>query len=473
MGETVQAKGHAAVQEKIKGICETLLEQDKNRSSFADEVSKKMKDVLAVIETERHDREQGIVTVKNQVEVVKQLIATEKEDRINELSTFRRSLHVEDGKVKQALEDLRHSLELESGKRQSADDRLEKRCNELKAGLEEGVKNRADMGEEFIRANKLLRQALDEEVHLRAEDITKAGSAINRLQDALDGETIERQQSHSDCIDRIKIVSENLNAEVRERATGDDESAKLIIAARQAIEKEVKERKASESDMELKIQENAATGENEKGDRERENGVLRAQIAGLTQDLGIERDERAADIAAGKRSSSALEGLMVQQMKDVRQILESEMSERIMGNERTETMCNDIRAIIESDRAAHDATAKDLDRAIKHNRHATETETKERISLFEENTQTLTELRQMLSNFHGETVKKEDRIEDISAIRMLLQNFDQKVMLQLRELKNGIEHEISERVTNVERLEKRLAELRGAVLVAVRGPGAR
>merc|ERR1712063_162523 len=98
----------------------------------------------------------------------------------------------------------------------------------------------------------------------------------------------------------------------------------------------------------------------------------------------------------------------------------------------------------------------------------------ERISLFEENTQTLTELRQMLSNFHGETVsEKEDRIEDISAIRMLLQNFDQKVMLQLRELKNGIEHEISERATNIERLEKRLGELRGAVLVAVRGPGAR
>merc|ERR1712064_6837 len=185
-------------------------------------------------------------------------------------------------------------------------------------------------------------------------------------------------------------------------------------------------------------------------------------------------DERAADIAAAKRSSSALEGLLLQQLKDLRQTLESEMSERIVGNERTETTCNDIRAIIESNRAAHGATAKDLDRAIKQNRQATETETKERISLFEENNQTLTELRQMLSNFHGEAVsEKEDRIEDISAIRMLLQNFDQKVMLQLRELKNGVEHEISERVTNVERLEKRLAELRGAVLVAVRGPGAR
>merc|ERR1712007_31512 len=221
-------------------------------------------------------------------------------------------------------------------------------------------------------------------------------------------------------------------------------------------------------------QENASIGENERGDRGRDNAMLRAQLAALTQGLGIEKDERAADIAAAKRNSSALEGLLLQQLKDLRQTLESEMSERIVGNERTETTCNDIRAIIESNRAAHDATAKDLDRAIKQNRQATETETKERISLFEENNQTLTELRQMLSNFHGEAVsEKEDRIEDISAIRMLLQNFDQKVMLQLRELKNGVEHEISERVTNVERLEKRLAELRGAVLVAVRGPGAR
>merc|ERR1712206_51433 len=116
----------------------------------------------------------------------------------------------------------------------------------------------------------------------------------------------------------------------------------------------------------------ATAGEKERGDRERENLVLRAQIAGLSQDLGIEKDERAADIAAGKRSTSAVEGLLVHEIKDVRQILESEMSERLMGNERIETMCNDIRAIIQSDRAAHDATAKDLDRAIKQNRQATQ-----------------------------------------------------------------------------------------------------
>merc|ERR1712211_113067 len=136
--------------------------------------------------------------------------------------------------------------------------------------------------------------------------------------------------------------------------------------------------------------------------------------------------------------------------------------------------CNDIRGIIEADRAAHDITAKDLDRAIKQNRQATETETKERNNLFEENHQNLTEIRQMLSNFRGEAMsEKEERIEDVSALRMLLQNIDQKVMVQLRECKLGLENEMSERITNTERLEKRLAELRGAVLVAVRGPGAR
>merc|ERR1712196_138774 len=110
----------------------------------------------------------------------------------------------------------------------------------------------------------------------------------------------------------------------------------------------------------------------------------------------------------------------------------------------------------------------------KQNRQATETETKERTNLFEENHQSLAEIRQMLSNFRGEVVsEKEDRIEDVSAIRMLLQSFDQKVMVQLREIKVGLENEMSERVSTTEKLEKRLAELRGAVLVAVRGPGAR
>merc|ERR1712137_799134 len=301
--ETVQTKGHIALQEKVKGICETLLEHEKIRSASADDVSKRMKDVIAMIETERHDREQGVTTVRNYVENLKQLLAGEKEDRINELSTLRRNLHVEDGKVKQALEDAKHSLELEASN---------------------------------------------------------------------------------------------------------------------------------------------------------------------------EKNERAADMSAYKRNLSALEGHTAQQIKDIRQTLESEMSERVMANERTEIVCNDMRSVIAADRAAQEATTKDLDKAIKQNRQATETETKERTNLFEENSHNLTEIRQMLSNFRGEVMgEKEDRIEDVSAIRMLLQSFDQKVMVQLRECKIGLETEMSERTTNTERLEKRLAELRGAVLVAVRGPGAR
>merc|ERR1712007_397374 len=275
-------------------------------------------------------------------------------------------------------------------------------------------------------------------------------------------------------LERIRIVSENLGAEAKERAAGDDESARLIIALRQGLEKEVKERKASEADLEQKIQESAAANEQDRGDRERENAALRAQIAGLRQDLGNEKDERAADLAVCKRTVSALEGHFAQQLKDLRQILESETSERIAASERTDIVCNDIRAIIEAERASQDALIKELDRAVKQNRLATETETKERTNLFEGNHQSLTEIRQMLSNFRGEGLsEKEDRMEDVSAIRMLLQSFDQKVMVQLREIKVNLENEMSERVSTTEKLEKRLAELRGAVLVAVRGPGAR
>merc|ERR1712064_71861 len=131
-------------------------------------------------------------------------------------------------------------------------------------------------------------------------------------------------------------------------------------------------------------------------------------------------DERAAEIAAFKRNLSSLEGHFTQQMKDMRQSLESEMSERIMANERAETLCNEIRATIEADRATHDVVAKDLDRAIKQNRQALETEIKERTNLFEENHNSLTDIRQMLSNFRQECMsEKEDRIEDCSALRMM------------------------------------------------------
>merc|ERR1712137_1320176 len=141
--------------------------------------------------------------------------------------------------------------------------------------------------------------------------------------------------------------------------------------------------------------------------------------AGLRQDLGGEKDERSADMAACKRNLSSLEGHFTQQMKDVRQSLESEMSERIMANERAETVCNEIRATIEADRATHDVVVKDLDRAIKQNRQATETETKERTTLFEESHHNMTEIRQMLSNFRQEFIsEKEERIEDCSALRM-------------------------------------------------------
>merc|ERR1712064_191741 len=179
----------------------------------------------------------------------------------------------------------------------------------------------------------------------------------------------------------------------------------------------VRERKACELDMEQKIQENAASSEHERGDRERESAAVRAQIAGLRQDLGSEKDERAADIAACKRNLSSLEGHVTQQMKDVRQSLESEMSERIMANERTEAVCNDVRGIIEADRATQNVVVKDLDRAIKQIRQATETETKERTNLFEENHHSPTEIRQMLSNYRQESAgEREDRIEDCSAL---------------------------------------------------------
>merc|ERR1719240_1511478 len=106
---------------------DTLLEHERARVSASDELIKKVKDVAAMIEVERHERDQGNVNTKSYVEGLKQALASEKEERTNELSSFRRNIHIEDGKVKQALEDLKHSVELEAGKRSAADERIERR----------------------------------------------------------------------------------------------------------------------------------------------------------------------------------------------------------------------------------------------------------------------------------------------------------------------------------------------------------
>merc|ERR1712137_523878 len=103
--DSSHAKHCDTINEKIKAMGDTLMEHERGRVSAGEELIKKVKDVAALIEVERHERDQGDVNTKNCVEGLKQALASEREERTNELSAFRRTMHVEDGKVKQALED--------------------------------------------------------------------------------------------------------------------------------------------------------------------------------------------------------------------------------------------------------------------------------------------------------------------------------------------------------------------------------
>jgi len=129
---------------------------------------------------------------------------------------------------------------------------------------------------------------------------------------------------------------------------------------------------------------------------------------------------------------------------------------------------------VDSKKAAEEAITKELEKAIRSNKQAVETETKDRMNMFEECNRATSEIRTTWSAVRNElAVEKDERIEEISALRAVMQNFDQKVNMQFKDCKINLENEMTERMSSNERLEKRLAELRGAVLVAVRGPGAR
>jgi len=359
---------------------------------------------------------------------------------------------------------------MESTKRQLADNCLNKRCNEYKSALDDATRNYCEMAKELDKTRKGLQQGLDHEARSRQDENVKMGGALTRLQEALDGEVSDCQQGLADCVDRVKMVSENLTRESKARAAGDDESSRLLVAVRQAIEKETKERAGAELEMERLTRELSATIEQEKNNRERDDAALKNQAVGLLQELAREMQEHASVIAICTRGLATLEG----QQKELRDSIELEASERIAASERVDRTCIDLRVSLEADRVAQNATTNDLERAITKNQRANEVEIRDRTTSFEEHTRNFIALRQEMSNIRTEVVgEKEERVNDVSDLRNVLKSYDQKLTNQFKDFKLGLEYESGERLNSNERLEKRFIELRGAVLVAVRGPGMR
>jgi len=139
-----------------------------------------------------------------------------------------------------------------------------------------------------------------------------------------------------------------------------------------------------------------------------------------------------------------------------------------------ERSCSDLQITVDSIKAAEDAITKELERVVRLNSQAVEAETKERINMFDEYNRSTSEIRTSWSALRNELAdEKDERIEEISVLRAIMQNFDEKVGSQFKDYKTTLENEMTERIHGNEVLEKRLNELRKAVLVTINGPGAR
>jgi len=188
----------------------------------------------------------------------------------------------------------------------------------------------------------------------------------------------------------------------------------------------------------------------------------------------VKKTERIADSTASKRQLSSLDGQLTQQIRDLRHNLDTEQSDRFAMCERMERSCSDLRITVDSNKAAEDAMAKELEKMVRLNCQAVETETKDRINMFDEYNRSASDIRTSWSALRNELVgEKDERTEEISVLRATMQNLDQKVNVQFKDYKTALESEMTERSHSHEVLEKRLTELRGAVMVAVCGPGAK
>merc|ERR1712007_61149 len=232
--------------------------------------------------------------------------------------------------------------------------------------------------------------------------------------------------------------------------------------------------KVGESEADQKIHDLGATIDHERIDREHEDTVLRTQLSGLRQEMDGEKAERIADLTASKRQLSSLDAQLTQQIRDLRHNLDAEQSDRFAMCERMERSCIDLQLTVDSTKAAEDAITKELERVVRLNSQAVEAETKERTNMFDEYNRSTSEIRTSWSALRNELAdEKDERIEEISVLRAIMQSFDQKVNVQFKDYKTNLENEMTERIHSNEVLEKRLNELRKAVLVTINGPGAK
>merc|ERR1712137_1207710 len=317
---------------------------------------------------------------------------------------------------------------------------------------------------------KDLRQAIEHEARLRQDEVHQAKSDTMRLQSSLEAESHQLQKLISDVGERTKAIGEALAAETKERAGADHENMKLGLHSKDLIEREITERKLRDEEVERQRGEVILELERERNERDREDVSLKGFINTVKQELSLEREERISEAAATKRVVRGLETRVAEEIRDLKQDVETEMNERTSADARAERQHNDLKAATDADRTSNDATMSALDVGLRGVKQAQEQEKKERVAGSNETNKNLADTMTQLSHCCADlSNEKADRSSEVAAIRATIQSFDKQIAVKFQDIDDNFKAEVGLRNDYNNKLEKRFTELRSAVLIAVRG----
>merc|ERR1712063_185242 len=205
-------------------------------------------------------------------------------------------------------------------------------------------------------------------------------------------------------------------------------------------------------------------------ERDREDVSLKGFINTVKQELSLEREERISEAAATKRVVHGLETRVAEEIRDLKQDVETEMNERTSADARAERQHNDLKAATDADRSKNDATMSALDMGLHALRQAQEQEKKERVAGSNETNKNLADTMTQLSHCCADlSNEKADRSSEVAAIRATIQSFDKQIAVKFQDIDDNFKAEVGLSNDYNNKLEKRFTELRSAVLIAVRG----
>merc|ERR1712137_151546 len=210
--------------------------------------------------------------------------------------------------------------------------------------------------------------------------------------------------------------------------------------------------------------------ERERNERDREDVSLKGFINTVKQELSLEREERISEAAATKRVVHGLETRVAEEIRDLKQDVETEMNERTSADARAERQHNDLKAATDADRSKNDATMSALDVGLRGVKQAQEQEKKERVAGSNETNKNLADTMTQLSHCCADlSNEKADRSAEVAAIRATIKSFDKQVAVKFQDVDDTFKAEVGLRNDYNNKLDKRFAELRTAVLIALRG----